>query len=126
MTTQAVAQRYYELVQQGTSPEAIQDELYAPDAVSIEPENDSDLPLRVQGLAAMRQKEFGFFERKVAELHGGSCGEPVVSGNHFACAMGMDVTLNGQARTMKEQIGVFEVRNGKIVTEHFFYDDFAS
>jgi hypothetical protein len=125
MTTQEVANRYYELVQQGTRLEAIQDELYLPDAVSIEPENASQLPLRVQGLEAMRQKEFGFFQRMVEELHGGSCGEPVVSGNHFACAMGMDVTMKGETRRMKEQIGVFEVRDDKIVSEQFFYDDFA-
>lgn len=125
MTTQEVANRYYELVQQGNRPETIHDELYAPDAVSIEPENNSALPLRVQGLDAMRQKEYGFFQRMVEEMHGGSCGEPVVSTVHFACAMDMDVTMKGEARRVKEQIGVFEVRDGKIVSEQFFYDDFA-
>lgn len=123
MTTQQVANRYYEMAQQGEL-EKIQDELYAPDAVSIEPENASGLPLLVKGLEAMRQKEYGFYEQMVEQMHGGSCSPPVVSTFHFACAMDMDVTLKGQARRVKEQIGVFEVRDGKIVSEHFFYDDF--
>lgn len=124
MTTKQVASRYYALAQQGGQLEQIQDELYAPTAVSIEPVNNSHLPLRVEGLQAMRQKEQQFYQQMVAQIHGGFCSEPVVSSYHFACAMGMDVTLKGQARRLKEQIGVFEVRDGKIVKEEFFYNDF--
>lgn len=123
MTTQEVANRYYELAQRGAI-QAIQDELYSPDAVSMEPENDSQLPLRVVGLGAMREKEQQFYQQRVEQMHGGFCQLPVVSSYHFACAMGMDVTLKGQARRVKEQIGVFEVTEGKIVSEQFFYDDF--
>lgn len=39
MTTQEIADRYYELAQQGQIQQ-IKDELYAPDTVSIESEND--------------------------------------------------------------------------------------
>lgn len=46
MTTEQVAKRYYELIQQHQY-EQIQNELYAPNAVSIEPKNDSNLPLVV-------------------------------------------------------------------------------
>ncbi len=122
MTIQEVANRYYELAQRGQI-EQIQDELYAPDAVSIEPQNDSQLPIRVQGLDAMREKEQQFYQL-VDTMHGGFCGEPAVSSYHFACAMGMDVTLKGKARKIKEQIGVFAVTDGKIVSEQFFYNDF--
>jgi limonene-1,2-epoxide hydrolase len=37
----------------------------------------------------------------------------------------MDAKMKGKERKTKGQIGVFEVRNGKIVKEQFFYDDFA-
>lgn len=123
MTTQEVANRYYQLAQQNEL-EKIQDELYSPDAVSIEPRNNSNLPLQVKGLESMRHKEQEFYRQMVEEIHGGFCNEPVVSSYHFACAMGMDVTMKGQARRIKEQIGVFEVSDGKIVSEQFFYDDF--
>lgn len=123
MTIQAIANRYYELAQTGQIKQ-IQDELYAPDAVSVEPQNASQLPIQVQGLDAMREKEHNFYQL-VETMHGGYCGEPIVSSYHFACIMGMDVTLKGQTRKNKEQIGVFEVADGKIVREQFFYNDFV-
>ncbi len=122
MTTQEIANRYHELARQGQL-EKLQDELYSPDAVSIEPENDSQLPLMVVGLPAMRQKEQQFY-RLIEQMHGGFCKEPIVSSYHFACTMGMDVTMKGKARRIKEQLGVFEVDGGKIVKEQFFYNDF--
>ncbi|RZJ67802.1 MAG: nuclear transport factor 2 family protein [Flavobacterium sp.] len=121
MTTQQVADRYYELAQTGQNEQII-NELYSPDIVSIEPENDSNVPLRVEGTKAYKEKEKIFFEL-VDEFHSGFCKAPIVSTFHFACAMGMDVTIKG-SRKLKEEIGVFEVRDGKIVAEQFFYDDF--
>jgi hypothetical protein len=58
-------------------------------------------------------------------MHGGYMSEPVVSSFFFSMMTGMDVTMKGKQRRLKDQIGVFEVRNGKIVKEQFFYDDFA-
>jgi hypothetical protein len=123
MTTQDVADRYYELIQMHQYGQ-IQDELYAPDAVSIEPVNDSGLPLIVHGIAAMREKESLFFSQ-VEEMHSSYMSGIVVSTFFFTMMTGMDVTMKGKARRKKEQICVFEVRNGKIVKDQFFYDDFA-
>ncbi|HOY12317.1 MAG TPA: nuclear transport factor 2 family protein [Saprospiraceae bacterium] len=123
MTTQAVAQRYYELIQMHQYAQ-IQNELYALDAVSIEPENDSNLPIIVTGIDALREKE-GLFFSQVEEMHGSYMSEVVVSTFFFTMMTGMDVTMKGKQRKKKEQICVFEVRNGKIVKEQFFYDDFA-
>ena len=123
MTTEQVAQRYYKLIQQHQY-EQIQDELYAPDAISIEPKNDSNLPLVVEGIEALRQKE-GLFFSQVDEMHGSYVSDVVVSTFYFSMMTGMDVKMKGKARKKKEQICVFEVRNGKIVKEQFFYDDFA-
>ncbi|MDJ1466925.1 SnoaL-like domain-containing protein [Xanthocytophaga flava] len=123
MTTQQVANRYYELIQKNLY-EQIQNELYASDAVSIEPENDSKLPLVVTGIDALRQKESLFFSQ-VEQMHSSYMSELVVSTFFFSMMTGMDVTMQGKPRKNKEQICVFEVRNGKIVKEQFFYDDFA-
>ena len=122
MTTQEVASRYYELIQKGQN-ETVLNELYSPDIISLEPENDSQVPLRVEGIDACKQKERQFFEN-IETMHGGFCHEPIVSNYHFACSMGMDVTYKGKERRQKDQIGVFEVENGKIVKEQYFYDDF--
>jgi hypothetical protein len=123
MTTQEVANRYYELIKMHHY-EQIQNELYAPDAVSIEPENDTNLPLLVTGIEALRQKE-GLFFSQVEAMHSSYMSEIVVSSFFFTMMTGMDVTMRGKQRKNKEQICVFEVRNGKIVKEQFFYDDFA-
>lgn len=123
MTTQEVAKRYYALIQQHQYKQ-IQDELYAPNAISIEPENDSNLPLVVEGIQALQQKE-GLFFSQVDQMFGGKMSEPIVSNFHFSQMTEMDVKMKGKERKSKAQIGVFEVRNGKIVKEQFFYDDFA-
>jgi hypothetical protein len=123
MTTKEVAKRYYELIQMHQY-EQIQNELYTVDAVSIEPENDTNLPLVVTGIENLRQKE-GLFFSQVEAMHGSYMSEPVVSTFFFSMMTGMDVTMRGKQRKKKEQICVFEVRNGKIIKEQFFYDDFA-
>ncbi|MBC8142532.1 MAG: hypothetical protein H7Y38_13960 [Armatimonadetes bacterium] len=122
MTTQEVANRYYELIQRGQS-ETILNELYSPDIISLEPENDSQVPLKTVGIEDCKQKERQFGEL-IEEMHSGFCNPPIVSNYHFACSMGMDVTYKGRERRQKDQIGVFEVENGKIIKEQYFYDDF--
>ncbi|WP_439555185.1 SnoaL-like domain-containing protein [Dyadobacter sp.] len=123
MTTAQVAERYYELIKLHQY-EQIQNELYSHDAVSIEPENDSNLPLVIEGLAALKEKEALFFSQ-VDEMFGSYMSEIVVSTFFFSMMTGMDVKMKGKQRKNKEQICVFEVRDGKIVKEQFFYDDFA-
>jgi len=118
MTTQEVANRFNQLAQTGQWQE-IQDELFADNAVSIEPENSPGMKT-VQGIEAIREKGKQFGEM-LEEMHGGFSNEPQVAGNHFAVAMGMDVTMKGQGRMKMDEIAVYEVKDGKIVKEQFFY-----
>jgi hypothetical protein len=57
----------------------------------------------------------------VEEVHGGWVSEPLVAGNHIAFGMGMDVTMKGKGRTKMDEIAVYEVKDGRIVKEQFFY-----
>ena len=118
MTTTDVANRFNELAVQGQWDQ-IQSELFADNAVSIEPANSPGLQT-VSGLEAIRQKGKKF-EEMVEEMHGGYSNAPQVAGNHFAVAMGMDVTMKGQGRMKMDEIAVYEVKDGKIVKEQFFY-----
>jgi len=118
MTTTDVANRFNELAQTGQW-EQIQNELFADNAVSIEPANSPGMK-SVEGLEAIKQKGKQF-EEMVEEMHGGYSNPPQVAGNHFAVAMGMDVTMKGQGRMKMDEIAVYEVRDGKIVKEQFFY-----
>jgi len=118
MTTTDVANRFNELSTLGQW-DKILNELFAENAVSIEPANSPGLKT-VEGLAAIQQKGKQFGEM-VEEMHGGYSNPPQVAGNHFAVAMGMDVTMKGQGRMKMDEIAVYEVKDGKIVKEQFFY-----
>ena len=54
-------------------------------------------------------------------MHGGYKGKPIVAGNHFAVAIGLEATFKGAGRQKMDEIAVYEVRDGKIVKEQFFY-----
>ncbi len=117
-TTAAVANRFHELAQSGQW-DVIQDELFAGNAVSIEPEN-STLLRSAEGIEAIKKKGKQFGEM-LEEMHGGYSNAPQVAGNHFAVAMGMDVTMKGMGRMQMDEIAVYEVKDGKIAREQFFY-----
>jgi hypothetical protein len=118
MTTAEVAAKFNQLSKEGKWDQ-IQDELFAEDAVSIEPPNSPGMQ-SVEGLAAIKQKG-KMFNEMVEEMHGGYSTDPVVAGNHFSVAMGMDVTMKGMGRSKMDEIALYEVKDGKIVKEQFFY-----
>lgn len=118
MTTQEVADRFNELSQQGKFKE-IQEELYADDAVSIEPAGTPGLQ-NAEGLEAIKQKGEKFQEM-TEEMHSAYSKEPVVAGTHFSVAMGMDITMKGMGRVQMDEIAVYQVKDGKIVKEQFFF-----
>lgn len=117
MTPTKIAHRLVELCRQGAY-ETAQTELYGADAVSIEPEG-SPTP-NIQGRDAIVAKGKAFI--KSVEIHGGSVSEPVVAGSFFSLSMTLDITPRaGGARFLMEEICLYEVRDGKIVREQFFY-----
>jgi len=118
MTTQEVANRFHELSQSGQW-DKIQDELFAENAASIEPPQAQGMQ-SVEGLAAIKEKGKQFGEM-VEEMHGGYTSAPVVGGRFFSVAMGMDCTMKGMGRQKMDEIAVYEVKDGKIVKEQFFY-----
>jgi ketosteroid isomerase-like protein len=118
MTTAEVAARFNQLSKEGKWDQ-IQEELFAENAVSIEPPNSPGMQ-SVEGLAAIKQKG-KMFNEMVEEMHGGYSTDPVVAGNHFSVGMGMDVTMKGQGRMKMDEIALYEVKDGKIVKEQFFY-----
>ena len=118
LTTAEVAAKFNQLSKEGNW-DKIQDELYAENAVSIEPPNSPGMQ-SVEGLAAIKQKG-KMFNEMVEEMHGGYSTDPVVAGNHFSVGMGMDVTMKGSGRMKMDEIALYEVKDGKIVKEQFFY-----
>ncbi|TPG11403.1 nuclear transport factor 2 family protein [Rhodanobacter glycinis] len=121
MNTETIAKRLVELCREGKYEDA-QRELYADDAVSIEPDGLPPGALgNAQGLAAIYEKGRQF-SAMVEAVHGGSVSEPVIADNWFSIALAMDVTMKGRGRMNMSEICVYRVRDGKIVHEQFFYD----
>lgn len=120
MTTQEVANRFNELAQTGKW-DTIQNELFAENAVSIEPAHGVAMGMtNAEGIDAIKKKGDAFGQM-VEEMHGGYSNEPQIAGNHFAVAMGMDVTMKGAGRVKMDEIAVYGVKDGKIIKEQFFY-----
>lgn len=120
LTTQEVANRFNEHAQTGQF-DKIQEELYSEDAVSIEPQHAAATGMtNAVGLVAIRKKGEDF-NKGVEEMHGGHSTPPVVGGNFFSVGMGMDVTMKGAGRMKMEEVAVYEVKDGKIISEQFFY-----
>jgi ketosteroid isomerase-like protein len=118
MTTEEIASRFNELAQSGNW-DKIQDELYADNAVSIEPAHAQGLQ-SVEGMQAIKQKG-EMFNNMIQEVHSGYSKEPQIAGNHFSVAMGMDLTMKDGNRMQMDEIAVYEVKDGKIVKEQFFF-----
>jgi len=120
MNTQQVANRLVELCRRGEFTKA-QDELYAQDAVSVEPEGAPGGALgNARGLDAIREKGKAF-DQTYETIHGITVSEPLVAGEYFSIVMGLDATWKQGGRYAMEEICVYRVRNGKIVLEQFFY-----
>ncbi|HMH33489.1 MAG TPA: SnoaL-like domain-containing protein [Puia sp.] len=118
MTTQEIADRLTELFKEGKWQQA-QEELFSPNAVSLEPPHSPGLQT-VTGLDNIIKKG-KMFQDMVEEVHGGYTRGPLVAGNHISFAIGIDATMKGQGRSMMEEIAVYEVKDGKIVKEQFFF-----
>ena len=117
LTTQEVANRLLDLCRKGQFHEA-QEELFSEDVTSTEP---SYSPLKsATGKKAVMQKGADF-AAMIETHHGGSFSEPVVGGNYFSFAMTLDATFKGKGRMQLEEICVFAVKDGKIVSEQFFF-----
>jgi hypothetical protein len=117
-TTQEVATRFNELAQQEKWFE-IQDEFFADNVRSVDPANSPYFGY-AEGKAAVRKKGEDFVKR-VEAVHSVFTSEPLVSGNHFTVGREKDLTVQGHGRIQINQIMLYEVKNGQIVLEQFFY-----
>ena len=120
MTTKEIAVKLVEYCRKGEYEKAYT-ELYAPDAKSIEPRATFG-PKEIQGMEAFKKKG-EMWNSMVEEMHGGSVGDPIVSDAHFAVTMTMDVTFKEGGRVKDTELCVYEVKDGKIISEQFFYPE---
>ncbi len=100
---------------------AILDQLYADNIVSIEGQGSDEMPARMEGMEAIRGKHAWWFGNH--EIHSTTAVGPFVGNrdDQFIVQFSMDVTPKGGERMQMTEVGVFTVKNGKVVQEEFLY-----
>lgn len=118
LTIQEVVTRFNELAKQEKWFE-IQDELFSEDVKSTDPVNSPYFGY-AEGKAAVRKKGEDFI-KTIQDFHGAHTTEPVIGGNYFSVGREVDITVQEFGRIQINQIMLYEVRNGQIISEQFFY-----
>jgi hypothetical protein len=122
MNTLDVGKKLVELCTAGKFADAI-GQLYAPDIVSIEASAPPGGKQRMEGLAAVKEKNVWW--EKNHKVHDCKVMGPWPNGDRFIVYFKLDVTpkvgpMSGKRFTM-EETGLYTVKNGKVVQEEFFY-----
>ena len=117
MTTKEVANRLVKLCREGKIEEA-QKELFADDVVSIEAQVMPGQEKEAKGIDAIFEKGRQFMSM-VEGVHGSEISEPIVLGNLFAITWSFDATMKGRGRNKMEEVCVYKVKDGKVVSEQF-------
>ena len=117
MSTQQVASRLVKFCREGKNLDAI-NELYSDNVVSREPKGSRQE--LYEGKNAVIAKNQEWYDM-VQEIHSATIGEPIVTENFFACTMEWDVTYKEHGRVAMSEIAVYEVKDGKIIADQFFY-----
>lgn len=118
MTTQQIADRLVELCRKNDY-ETAQQELYARDAISIEPSATPGFEKETRGLQAIIEKGHKFSEMIEAN-HSTTISDPLVTDGSIAFTLDMDVTMKEGGRSDLKELCVYQVKNGKIISEQFF------
>ena len=121
MTAKEIGEKYFELVKQNKDSEIL-DTLYAENAVSIEAAPMGEMPSRIEGLSAIREKHAWWNENM--EMTGGDMKGPFPNndGTQFSVFFSTEMKNKKTGDTTKaEEVALFTVENGKIVKEEFHY-----
>ena len=117
MTTNELAGRLVSLCREGKF-ETAQKELFAADVISTEPYSTPTFSKETRGLNALLEKGQKF-TGMIEQVHAISVSDPLVAGNSFACALQLDLTIKGHGRMTLHELCIYEVKDGKIISEYF-------
>ena len=117
MTTQEVADRLVALCRKGQVLEA-QEELFAEEVISIEPAHAMNPVTNGKANVQAKGRQFASM---IEERHSGSFSDPIVGGNYFSIVCKLDATLKEVGKVVWDEICVFGVKDGKVISEQFFY-----
>lgn len=118
MTTQEIAQKLCEHINNQTERQGL-DELYAPDAMSVEAMAAPGMDAVTKGVDGIKGKHDWW--DNAMEVHKFDMEGPFINGDQFSLVFDIDCTdkSSGQRWNSKE-VALYEVANDKIVRESFF------
>ena len=117
MSTQEVAEKVVELVRQQAWYKAL-DTLYDKDIVSVEASASEGESAEKRGVDQVRGKIDWWLN--AMEVHSFTAKGPFVAHDRFVVQYDADVTeKNSKKRFQLSEVGVYTVKNGKIVREEF-------
>ncbi len=61
------------------------------------------------------------FQSMLEETHGAYSNEPTVFGKYIFMEMGLDATMKQMGRMNMKEMALYETKDGKIISERFFY-----
>ena len=119
MSTMDIAKRYVELVSQHKHEECLS-ELFAKDCVSVEAGAPPGQERTARGLDAIRAKGKWWNDNHI--VHSASVDGPYPHDDRFAVRFNYEVTFKPEnKRFPMNEVGLFTIKNDKIVKEEFFY-----
>ena len=118
MTTKEIADRLVGFCRKGDFEKA-QKELFADDAVSIEPYATPAFEKETKGLKAIKEKG-DKWNSMVEKMHNLDVSDPMIAPNSFACTMRMNVTIKERGEMDITELCVYQVKDGKIISEQFY------
>ena len=123
MDTKQVGQKLVDLCKAGKNMDAI-NTLYSKDIVSVEARPADNMPAETRGIEAIRGKNKWWVDNH--EVHSAEVRGPFPNDDRFAAQFHYEVTPktgpNKGKRFAMDEIAVYQVKDGKIVREDFYYD----
>jgi hypothetical protein len=117
MSTEEVAKKVVELTRKQAWREAL-DTLYDKDIVSVEARGMEGGSPEARGIEAVRKKA-DWWEQNM-QVHSFQANGPFVAHDRFVVQYDADVTdKNSKQRMQLSEVGVYTVKNGKIIREEF-------
>jgi hypothetical protein len=117
MSTEEIAKKVVELVRKQAWHEAL-DTLYDKDIVSVEARTMDGSSPETRGVGGVRRKVDWWLENM--QMHSVKVSGPFVAHDRFVVQYDIDVTEKSlKERRQISEVGVYTVKNGKIVREEF-------
>jgi ketosteroid isomerase-like protein len=119
MKTMEIANELVALCRQGKNHDAL-NKLFAEDIVSVEAGAPPGMQRETKGLAGVKAK--GEWWSANHEVHSANVSGPWPHDDRFVVGFQYEVTNKPSGQRMKmDEVGLYTVKDGKIVREEFFY-----